>query len=117
MSSLDVLLEIESELAAGDGAVYRRRLRGDAIVIVPGHVLDREGAAAAIDASPGWEHFSIEDERLLPLGPDAAAIAYRFHGRRGDVEYRAEMASTYIREDDSSWQLVVHQQTPVEKPD
>lgn len=113
----DILLEIESELAAGNGAAYRRYLREDAIVIVPGQVLDREGAAAAIDASPGWERFSIDDERLLPLGPDAATIVYRFHGRRGDFEYRAEMASTYVREDDGSWQLVVHQQTPVEKPD
>ena len=113
MSSLGALVEIENDLAEGDGAAYRRHLREDAIVIVPGQVLHREGTATAMDASPGWDTFSIEGERLLPLGPDAATIVYRFHGRRGDFEYRSKMASTYVRDDDG-WQLVVHQQTPVE---
>lgn len=115
-SSLGELLEIERELAQGDGVDYRRHLREDAVVIVPGQVLDRDGTVAAMDASPGWDRISIENERLLPLGADAATIAYCFRGHRGDFEYRADMASTYVRDDDGSWQLVVHQQTPAEEP-
>lgn len=115
MSSLGELLEIERELAAGDGTVYRRHLREDALVIVPGKVLDRADTAAAMDASPGWDDFSIQAERLLPLGADAATIAYRFHGRRGEFGYDAEMASTYVRDDDGNWRLVLHQQTPAEE--
>jgi hypothetical protein len=32
-----------------------------------------------MDASPGWDSFEMSDERLVPLGPDAAILTYRFH--------------------------------------
>lgn len=112
MSNLDAILEIERELAAGDGATYRRHLREDAVVIVPGQALDTEATVAAMDASPGWDSFEMTEERLVPLGPDAAILTYRFHGRRSDSEYTALLTSVYAR-DDGPWKLVFHQQTPL----
>ncbi|UPL11790.1 hypothetical protein [Microbacterium sufflavum] len=55
----------------------------------------------------------IEDLRTSEerLGTDAAAIAYRFEGRRGAQTYTADMVSTYVR-DGGRWLLAVHQQTP-----
>jgi hypothetical protein len=44
-----------------------------AVVIVPGDGLDREDTIAAMDASPGWNEFAIEHERLLR--PAAAPTA------------------------------------------
>ncbi len=116
MTSLEAILNIEHELADGDGSAYRRHLREDAIVIVPGRALDRDATIAAMDASPGWDSFSIVDERLLPLGGDAALLTYRFRGRRGESEYEAILSSTYAR-DDGAWKLVFHQQTPLQQAD
>jgi hypothetical protein len=112
VSNLDAILEIERELAAGDGAVYRRHLREDAVVVVPGQALDLEATVAAMDASPGWDSFEMTEERLVPLGPDAAILSYRFHGRRPDSEYTALLTSVYADED-GAWKLAFHQQTPL----
>lgn len=105
------LLEIEHELGGGDGEAYRRHLAGDAIVVVPGAILDREGCAAAIDESPGWDEYSITDARLVEPTPDSALLTYRWSSRRGEATYDAAMSSVYARRD-GGWRLVLHQQTP-----
>ncbi len=109
------LYAIERELAAAGGDAYRRHLREDAEVVVPpGERLDKEAASAAVDASGGWEEFSIEEESMLLLGPDTALLTYRFAGRRGDFEYAALLTSAYARlVGDGEWKLVFHQQTPI----
>jgi hypothetical protein len=108
---LEELLPLERALAAGGGDAYRARLAADAILVVPGQVLDRDAAIAAMDASTGWDAFAMEGPRALPLGDGAALLTYTFTGRRGELEYRAVLASAYRREDD--WRLVFHQQTPL----
>ena len=109
---IDELLEMEVALARGDGATYRAHLLEDALVIVPGMVLDREACAAAIDASPGWDEVVLSDTRLLAAADGVAALVYRFDGDRGDMHYAALMASTYVRRD-GAWKLALHQQTPL----
>lgn len=110
----DDLWAIERELAAGDGATYRRHLSGDAIVIVPGAKLDMESTVAAMDDSPGWDEFSFTDEAFRLLGDGAAMLSYRFDGRRADSIYAAILTTLYIRDEQgASWRLVFHQQTPI----
>ncbi|MCW3004231.1 MAG: hypothetical protein JWQ20_3529 [Conexibacter sp.] len=112
MSTLqEELLRIEDELGAGPGDPYRRHLADDAVVIVPGAVLDREACAAAMDASPGWEEREITEARTIQLTPESAVLTYRWRSRRGDDVYVATMSSVYARRD-GSWRLVLHQQTP-----
>lgn len=110
---LEELVGIERELAAGEGDAYRRHLADPAVVIVPGDVLDREDTIAAMDASPGWNEFTIDEERLVRPAVDAAVLTYRFRGRRGEIKYEAVLSSTYGRRADGSWELVLHQQTPI----
>lgn len=110
---MNELLDLERELAEGDGDTYRGRLAPDALVIVPGQRLDREACAAAIDASPGWDELSLSDATVRELGPDAALVTYRFDGRRGEnFVYGALMTSVYTRRD-GDWRLQLHQQTPL----
>lgn len=111
-STLDKLLAIEHALAAGTGDTYRERLRDDAVVIVPGQALTLEETAAAMDASPGWDTFALDDARVLALGETAAVLTYRFTGRHGEDTYSALMTSAYGRDGDG-WRLVLHQQTPL----
>ena len=110
----DTLWAIERELAAGDGATYRRHLRDDAIVIVPGAKLDIEHTVAAMEGSPGWEEFAFAEETFRLLGEGVAMLSYRFDGRRRDSNYAAILTTVYVRDgDDAAWKLVLHQQTPI----
>ncbi len=113
MADFDRLLEIEYQLAAGDGSTYRRRLREDAVIVIPGERLDKAATVAAMDASPGWDELAIEDARAVDLADDAALLTYTFRGRRDDSNYTAILASAYVR-DGGDWRLVFHQQTPID---
>jgi hypothetical protein len=112
MLSLATLLASERELATGDGEIYRRTMRADALFVLPGMVLDAEECAKAMDVGPGWDGVALTDAQLLPVGEDAASVVYTFEGRRGQEVYRATMASTYVEEDGRAV-LVLHQQTPL----
>ena len=115
MADLQLLLDIERELAgAVDGDPYRRHLREDAVLVVPGGALDKETTAAALDdpESPPWSEFALQEPKLLMLGPDAAVITYVFSGHRGEDTYDAILTSSYVR-DGEHWLLVFHQQTPL----
>jgi hypothetical protein len=38
-----------------------------------------------MDDNPGWDEFTISDERVLELADAAAVLTYRFSGRRGEA--------------------------------
>jgi hypothetical protein len=110
------LLQIDEALARGSGDDYRARLTEDAVVLLPGiGILDREACAAAVDqaGAPGWGEIEVSDARLVTLGEDSAAIAYRFDGERAGSRYVALMSSVYVRRD-GEWKLAAHQQTPLD---
>lgn len=108
-----VLVELEQQLADGRGDEYRRILADDAVVIVPGAVMTKEETVAAMDESEGWDEFALQAPQVADLGPEAAAISYRFQGRRGaDFVYEAVMSSVYVDRGEG-WRLVLHQQTPL----
>ena len=109
------LEQIERELAGGGGDAYRSHLANDAIVIVPGAVMDRDSCAAAIDAAPRWDEWTIADVSVRLLSAESALLSYRWRSRRGDTRYDAVMSSVYALRD-GVWKLVLHQQTPDTTP-
>ena len=106
------LIAIEEELGSSSADAYRRHLAEDAVLVLPVGALDRDACIAAIESSPPWDEYDISEPRVLELGPDAAALTYRWHSRRGESAYSAPMTSVYARRD-RAWRLVLHQQTPV----
>ncbi|WP_448073908.1 nuclear transport factor 2 family protein [Georgenia yuyongxinii] len=112
MLDLETLLACERDLAAGDGATYRRVLTEDALVVVPGMLLDAEACARAMGAGPGWEHTEFSEAHLVPVAQDCAAVVYTFQGVRGRTRYKAVLSSTYVLRDGVP-RLALHQQTPV----
>jgi hypothetical protein len=112
MAELTELLETERALSLGNGATYREHLVDEALIVIPGAVLDLEACAAAMDSSPGWDAVEMTDARMLEIGDDTISVVYRFDGDRGDMHYAALMASTYVRRD-GAWKLALHQQTPL----
>jgi hypothetical protein len=68
--------------------------------------------AGVADASP-WRRSTIEHPRVVRLGDDAAALVYSAHAvRPGHTPYEAAISSVY-RGRDGTWELVLHQQTPL----
>lgn len=120
MAIHDELLAIERrgwEALSADGAsavrFYDEVLAADVLVLLPGGLVidDRRRVVDSMREAP-WTGFELRDEHVLPLGEDAAVVAYEATARRPDQEYTALFNSTYVREGDG-WRLVVHQQTPI----
>jgi hypothetical protein len=102
-------MQIEHRLATGRGDTYREVLADDALVIVPGAVLDKDACVAAMDESPGWDSVTLGPARIIH--DDATAtVVYRFDGVRGATTYSATLASTYRLQPER--RMVLHQQTP-----
>lgn len=108
MALIDELMASERRLALGSGPEYDATLAEEALVIVPGMVLDRGTCIDAMNASPGWDEVALDDVRLLESG-EIATVVYTFTGVRGDDRYRAVLSSTYRLSDG---RLLLHQQTP-----
>jgi hypothetical protein len=84
------------------------------MVLADGSVLDRDAVVASLDDAPAWSAYEISDERLVEMGPDAAAFVYRGRAFRasGGPPFDALMSSVYVRAD-GRWRLALYQQTPV----
>lgn len=72
-----------------------------------------------------WEDYKLSDISVAILGKHSAAICYRVEATRPplpgtdeDAVFKALISSVWRRErEEGKWQLVVHQQTPVESID
>lgn len=96
------------------GEFYGSVMTDDAVMVrADGSVLDRDTVLAFLDDTPAWSAYEITDERLIEMGPDAAAFVYRGRAFRasGGPPFDALMSSVYVR-DAGEWRLALHQQTP-----
>jgi hypothetical protein len=108
MSLRDDLMATERRLANGSGADYEEVLTDDAVVIVPGAVLDKAQCVAAMNDSPGWDAVELGNPRMIE-GGGIATVVYDFTGDRGDTTYSAVLSSSYRLD---VGRLYLHQQTP-----
>jgi hypothetical protein len=110
------LIQIEEQFwrAAGDRDAYASGLSADALHVFPGlGVLEREAVLDSVADAEPWESFSIDDPRLVELGPDIAVLVYNARAQRAGAEpYEAAISSVYQRDGDA-WRLTLHQQTPL----
>jgi hypothetical protein len=112
----EVLYELERGFwrAAGDREAYAEGLAQDALHVFPGWgIADRGQVLDGVEKAAPWSSFTIDDPRIVMLGPDTAALVYVAQADRGAAfVYRAAVTSVYRREG-GKWRLVVHQQTPL----
>jgi hypothetical protein len=113
---LEALLEIEERgwqaLSSIDMRFCERWLDDDALLVVPGMVVDRPTFLAAVPQEPPWSSHRIDKARVVSFTPECAALVYEVAARReGEPEYVALVTSVYV-ETDTGWRLVFHQQTP-----
>ena len=120
MTTADDLIALEHEAwealsTSGEAAAefYGERLARDVVMLLPGDMVidDRAAVVESMQGAP-WDAYSLGDERVVELSPDAAVVAYRGQARRGGHDDAALFSSTYRRED-GAWRLAIHQQTPI----
>jgi len=99
-------------LSRGEGRkFYEELLVEDAILIVPGALLDKQQTLASWDGVAPWQWYELAHHRVVDLDGSAVVI-YDVTARRGqEPPYRATISSTYVRRPEG-WRLAVHQQTP-----
>jgi hypothetical protein len=114
----DRLLELEEQgwqaLSSPDPVTFCEKwLADDAVMIVPGMVIDRATFLHAVGDEEPWASHHIEDSRAVQVTDEAAALVYRVTARReGQPEFAGLLTSVYAKRADR-WQLVLHQQTPM----
>ena len=110
------LLHVGAKIAQCHGS-HRTRSR---LELVDGrHGLGRAAGAVGLfhllrnARSTGAEGLQklAQELRVVPLGEDAAVVAYGATAKRGDTDVSSLFNSTYQRVD-GTWKLAVHQQTP-----
>ncbi|WP_319430863.1 nuclear transport factor 2 family protein [Mycobacterium sp. RTGN5] len=120
---LGELLTIEHEgwqslcECAGD-RFYGDVMTDDAVMVLAnGAVMDKAAVTAALGQSPPWKRFDLSEPRVIPVGPDAAALVYIGTAERdgADEPFVGAMSSVYQRVD-GRWRLALYQQTPVTRP-
>lgn len=117
---LDELLDIEragwQALCESTGdRFYDDLMTEDAVMVLAnGAVMDRSAVVAALGQAPPWRSFELSDPRVIPAGPDTAALVYIGTASRdgADGPFVGAMSSVYHRTA-SGWRLVLYQQTVV----
>ena len=117
---LQELLELEHQgwrslcESTGDDFYGRIMTEDGVMVLAHGEVFDRERVVESLREAPPWRTYEIDDERLIPLGSDAAALVYRAMAYREGAEpaFVALMTSVYVRRA-GQWALASYQQTPI----
>jgi ketosteroid isomerase-like protein len=99
-------------LKDGKGAeFYGEMLADDAVVVVPGAVLDKQQALASWAGVAPWHWYDVVRREVMDLGDVAVLIYYVTARRSPEPPYHAIVCSTYARRPEA-WRLIVHQQTP-----
>ena len=115
---IDLLLELEEQgweaLSSADPVQFCNEwLADDAVMIVPGMVIDRATFLDAVAHEQPWVSHRIEEPRVVQLSNDSAALVYRVKAQRDDQpEFAALLTSIYVNRA-GRWQLALHQQTPM----
>jgi uncharacterized protein (TIGR02246 family) len=92
---------------------YDKVLTEDAVMVLPGMVLDRGQVLDSWRDAPPWTSYELTDRRTLRPAPEVAIVVYRATAERpGGVRYEALMSSVYVKAS-GEWRLACHQQTPV----
>jgi hypothetical protein len=113
----DHLLDLERRgwqaLSSSDPIPFSEEwLADDALIVVPGMVIDREAFLEAVAREVPWSSFQIGEPRTVVVDDQTAALIYRATAQRpGRPPFTGVLTSLYVKRA-GRWKLVLHQQTP-----
>jgi hypothetical protein len=114
----DPLLELEEQgwqaLSSPDPVKFCEEwLADEALMIVPGMVIDRATFLQALAHEQPWANHRIDEPRTVRLTDESAALVYRVTAQRdGRPEFAGLLTSVYVKRA-GRWRLLLHQQTPM----
>jgi hypothetical protein len=94
---------------------YSAHLAGDAVMVFPSPygIFDEARILDSLEG-PVWSAVRLEQATVVRLRDAAAALVYRAEADGpGGRAYSCYAASVYVRQDDQTWRLALHQQTPI----
>lgn len=112
------LIELEEGFwkdAGTDGNFYERHMADDGIMILPFTAgrMGKDATVSSVQKAAKWKDFTIDDVEVRTMDEKHTVLVYTtLAHHEDDSEYRAHIATTYRKSDDS-WQLLIHQQTPI----
>lgn len=111
------LWELEKYFWLLGAEFYERTLAPAALMVLPQPVgiLDRPSVIRSIDSGARWQTVSLSQQHCAFPTTDMAILAYIAQAERSEpgAGYVAQCSSVYSRNNRMNWQLVLHQQTPV----
>lgn len=105
-------------ISAANGDFYRKLVTPDTLIVEHDGVSTGDDLVAEIDGNTSpFEGFTLDQQRVVPLGADGAVITYRANAQvAGRGTFQLYMSSVWVRRD-GGWKLMFHQQTPVSTQD
>lgn len=117
--SIDGVLEIEKSFwrSSGDQDFYDSHVADGGRFVLSTGTMDKQEVVSAMGHAEPWKSFQIMDPALIPINDEVVGLVYEATGQRDDEsdEYRASILSVYIMRN-GVWQLILHQQTPLDAP-
>ena len=111
------LWKVEEEFWRGDEAYYEKALAPNATMVfpAPAGIMDRVNTVQAIRNAPRWQSVELRDTRCLTAAGQTRILVYRVVATRSQdhASYEALCSWVYIQVK-NTWQLLLHQQTPLE---
>lgn len=101
--------------AAGNAEFYKRHFAEDGLMILPfeGGTLNKSRVVEAVSKAEPWKRFQINEPIFTNISSSVLALTYKaIAHRKGQPAYNALISSVYVR-NGSAWQLLLHQQTPI----
>lgn len=115
------ILELEQEgwrALSSEGSAakdfYQTVLYKDVVMLFPGGLrLEGKQSVLATFAAQPWKSFQIEEPRVARVAEGVEVVTYKVTAQREQSPaYVALVSSTYTQLD-GTWQLAVHQHTPI----
>ena len=94
------------------GTYYHHAMTPDAVMIVPGSIIERGAIMVALQGST-WDSYAMSEHRVVRLGDRAAILVYRARATRGQTTVDLRMSTTYVYLE-GRWRVGAHQQTPAD---
>jgi hypothetical protein len=114
---LDDVLDVERSFwtSSGDQDFYRSHVADEGLFVLSMGVMDKAAVIEAMGPAEPWDSFEIQEPSLVSISDGVVGLVYQAGGQRTaqSDEYRARILSVY-RETDRDWELILHQQTPLE---
>ena len=108
--------DFERELWTGPVEAYDRKVADDCVMALPSEpwLLDGEAARKAVKDTPRWDSVEFSMTRVEKPEHGMIVIAYRAQAKREGQDYDALCTSTLRRVGEEDWEVVQHQQTPLD---